>query len=234
MKFIITLILLFITGNLLFSQSAKKLQLTFNPTFNNSALNLSDSSYTSNRSDSLQIETLKFYISEIELLNDNKVVWKEENSFHLIDAAEKKTLSNFLNLPTELIYNKIKFNLGIDSVTNVAGAMGGDLDPTKGMYWTWQSGYVNFKLEGNSLQNADGIKEKKSFQFHLGGYMKPFYPLQTITLNVTEKDSIKINLDAEKIISVIDLQKQHHIMSPCKEAVMLSEKIAKIFSVQQP
>jgi hypothetical protein len=42
------------------------------------------------------------------------------------------------DLPTYLKYDQIQFQLGIDSLTNVSGAMGGDLDPTKGMYWTWQ------------------------------------------------------------------------------------------------
>ena len=78
-------------------------------------------------------------------------------------------------------HDKIKFNLGIDSLTNVSGVMGGDLDPTKGMYWTWQSGYINFKMEGSS---AVCPTRNHEFQFHIGGYQDPFYAMQTLELEV--------------------------------------------------
>ena len=60
--------------------------------------------------------------------------------------------------------------------------MGGDLDPTKGMYWAWQSGYINFKMEGSCSQC---LATKNNFEFHLGGYQQPFYAMQTIELNTT-------------------------------------------------
>lgn len=104
-----------------------------------------------NSKDSIQLETLKIYISELSILNDKNVIWKEQNSFHLIDFSHPSTLLLILKLPSYQSFNKLKFNLGIDSLTNVSGAMGGDLDPTNGMYWTWQSGYINFKLEGKVI-----------------------------------------------------------------------------------
>ena len=129
----------------LFSQTQTSLK--FNPSFGQSKLS-SDSAYKISINDSIQITAFKFYISNLELLNKNKSVWKDSIPFHLIDAFNEKTLA--FKIPTNIPYTKVKFNLGIDSITNVSGAMGGDLDPTKGMYWTWQSGYINFKLEGIS------------------------------------------------------------------------------------
>jgi len=38
----------------------------------------------------------------------------------------------------------------VDSLANVSGAMSNDLDATKGMYWSWQSGFINLKIEGKS------------------------------------------------------------------------------------
>ena len=82
-----------------------------------------------------------------------------------------KEVALCLEIPEDTEFDAIQFNLGIDSLTNVSGALGGDLDPTKGMYWTWQNGYVNFKLQGTSdLCN----NPKNEFEFHLGGYLKPF------------------------------------------------------------
>lgn len=223
-------ILLFFVFNIstLFSQSGNK--ITFHPTYGSSSLDLTNFYYHTQNSDSIRIESLKFYISEIVFFKNDKIVWKEENSFHLVDASDDKSLQIVLKVPTAISYNKLSFNLGIDSTTNVSGAMGGDLDPTKGMYWTWQSGYVNFKLEGKSSLCETRNNE---FHFHLGGYLYPYYALKKINLEVVENKNIDLILDLEKLISSIDLSKQNKIMSPCKEAVDLSEIISTLFRVQQ-
>ena len=124
----------------------------------------------------------------------------------------------------------IKFNIGIDSITNYGGAMGGDLDPTKGMYWTWQNGYINFKLEGKS--NLIGANNNE-FTFHLGGYQNTFSTLQTLQFPVQYLSGIQINIAIDKLINEIDLSKQNHIMSPSKEAVILSNKLPAIFSISK-
>ncbi len=218
MNYTFFFILLFSVTSL-FSQT-----VTVNPIFQNSNLQL-DHWYKLKSGDSISIETLSFYISGVELLHNGKSVWKEKNSFHLIDASKNSSFS----IPSDLKYNQIKFNLGIDSVTNVSGAMGGDLDPTKGMYWTWQSGYINLKLEGKSNLCAT---KKNEFQFHLGGYQHPFNSLQTIELSVKENQKIKIVLDMEKVFEQINVSKQNHVMMPGKEAVIAAKSIAKLFSVQ--
>ncbi len=182
-----------------------------------------------NEQDSLRIETLKFYISNIQVIENDSVVWMEKNSFHLIDASDGKSMSLELNIPTSITYNKIKFGLGIDSSTNVAGVMGGDLDPTRGMYWTWQSGYINFKLEGKSSLCKTRNNE---FEFHIGGYQSPYNTFQSVVLNTGNNRIIDVTIDCMKLFETIDLSKQNHIMSPGSEAVELSQKIAKIFSIK--
>ena len=47
-------------------------------------------------------------------------------------------------------YTELQFLLGVDSLHNVSGAQTDDLDPAKDMFWTWNSGYVMAKMEGNS------------------------------------------------------------------------------------
>lgn len=209
------------------AQVKKMDTLVFQPMFGDSTLVLSTYSYKLNDKDSIQFDVLKFYISGIEFLNKGKPVWKEENSFHLIDASQEKTMSVILKRSSSIICDQIKFNIGIDSTINVSGAMGGDLDPTKGMYWTWQSGYINFKLEG--ISNVCKSKNQE-FQYHVGGYESPFNAFQTVTLDC--KRSNKIEIDIKELLSGIDLSKQDHIMSPSAEAVVLAQKISKTFSVQ--
>lgn len=183
-----------------------------------------DSSFTT-------IETLKFYISGIAFMNKGQTVFSEHNSFHLMDFSKKDKYQLVLEKPIEQPYDHIRFYLGIDSVTNVSGAMGGDLDPTKGMYWTWQNGYVNFKLEGTSSLCQTRHQE---FQFHLGGYQYPYSTLQEVVLRTGNLNEIDIRLDLEKIIDSLNLSLTNKIMSPSEEAVALSSIVANAFSISAP
>ena len=205
--------------------------IDFTPTFGKLSFVLNEDYHFSNKADTIQFNLLKFYISGIELLNSDIPVWKEDNSFHLIDASNDKSFSVFLNRPLNITFNKIKFNVGIDSITNTSGAMGGDLDPTKGMYWTWQNGYINFKLEGKSNRCET---RKNEFEFHLGGYQYPNNALQTVLLAIPANEKTIIYLDIEKLINKIDLTSVNHIMSPSKETILISKNVADTFSVIAP
>lgn len=211
----------------LFSQS-NPITVSIMPMLGNVPLKLGSTYYPSNTSDSIQIQALKFYISCVELLQSNQSMWKEPNSYHLIDIANP--LSGIMNfeVPANIKYNQIRFNLGIDSLTNVSGAMGGDLDPTKGMYWTWQSGYINLKLEGTSNLCKTMHNE---FGFHLGGYMEPYYSLQRIKLDLKDTKSIVILMDIASFFNDIDLSKQNQLMSPGVEALTLSKSMAQLFKI---
>lgn len=211
------------------AQEHNRFQINFSPVFNDSIIHFDETSFKLLSGDSVQFDVLKFYISSIALLNNQKQVWIEANSFHLIDAAKENSLSIELKTPEKIQFNQIKFNLGIDSITNTSGAMGGDLDPTKGMYWTWQNGYINFKLEGRS--NLCQTR-KNEFQFHLGGYQYPFNSLQSIILKADNQEKISVAIDLGKLMNSIDLGKENQIMIPGKEAVMISKQVADIFSIQ--
>lgn len=225
MKKPIIFILLFI---LKLNGITAQVNVYFNPMFVGNKLELNKQYFIVNSTNSIQIETLKFYISNMEFYNTEQLVFKEKNSFHLIDAEDSTTFNLMINLEPNINFNQIKFNIGIDSITNYGGAMGGDLDPTKGMYWTWQNGYINFKIEGKSNLS---IAKSNDFLFHLGGYQNAFSTLQTIQLPVQNSQVIPINMAIDKWINEIDLAKQNHIMSPSKEAVILSNKLSTIFSV---
>ena len=229
LRFTVILLLIICNENALSAQNYEALKLQFNPLFGKVALVLNQSYFSANNNDSIQFDVLRFYISGIELLLNGKTVWKELNSFHLLDASVISSLSINLNTSSKPVFDKLKFNLGIDSITNVAGAMGGDLDPTKGMYWTWQSGYINFKLEGKSKVCNTRNNE---FTFHLGGYQYPYNTLQSVDLNANNSNELSIIINVEEMISKIDLRKQNHIMSPGKEAVLLSNELNKVFSVR--
>ena len=110
-------------------------------------------------------------------------------------------------------------------MTNVSGALGGALDPTQGMYWTWQSGYINLKLEGDFTQSMNA---KNDFVFHLGGYQSPFNTIQKISFQTKKQSTYQIGIELNNLISEVDLQQTKAIMSPRKEAIEMAEKATKM------
>jgi len=209
--------------------SASEVNISFRILYGSSQCLKLDTLYNEN-DHNIQFSTLKFYISTITLADNGSAVYNENNSYHLVDLSNPDSQEIILEDSKNINYNSIEFNLGIDSITNVSGVFGGELDPTKGMYWTWQSGYINFKLEGTSSKSLDPNHE---FSFHLGGYRSPLNPLQRISLE-TNKNQIEIILDVSSIINDIDLEHMNSIMSPDTKAIEISHLIATNFRVNNP
>jgi hypothetical protein len=178
--------------------------------------------------DPLLLNTLRFYLSNFVFLKNGTVVFEEKNSFHLLDLEDENTLDLKFSELEGLDFDGLQFNLGIDSLTHISGVMGGDLDPTKGMFWTWQSGYVNFKLEGTFKKCPTRNHE---FQFHLGGYLAPFQSVQSVQLKVSKPENLVLQLDLTPFFEQVDWAKKYSIMSPCKEAVEASGILANSFSI---
>jgi hypothetical protein len=185
------------------------------------------------KSDTLEIETLKFYLSNIEIEFADKSKIKPHKNYHLIDIEKPNSLLIPITKRENKIISKVTFHVGIDSITSVSGALGGDLDPINGMYWTWQSGYINMKIEGKS----NSCKTRKNqFQFHLGGYLKPNYALRKIEIPIQKNQipngEIKIIADIGNLFSEISLKETNSIMIPGKAAMEIADLFAKIFSVE--
>jgi hypothetical protein len=159
-------------------------------------------------------------------VHENRIVWKVNQGFYLIDLETENSLKISSLIPKNIQFDKISFDLGIDSLTNVSGALGGALDPTQGMYWTWQSGYINLKLEGNCNQS---LQSNYEFVFHLGGYQSPFNTIQKISFETKKQSTYQIGVELNNWISKIDFQQTKSIMSPRKEAIEMAELATKMF-----
>jgi len=178
-----------------------------------------------------RIQTLRFYISKIRFLKNNDVVYQEPESYHLIDLDREESLTLHFSKIHSMDFDAVQFYLGIDSITNVAGALGGDLDPTMGMYWSWQSGYINFKLEGYAPNCS---ARNHVFEYHLGGYMEPYNALSTIqlsTIPIAHSMVVDFNLDA--FLGQLDVVNLPQVMSPSEHSVNLSQKLTPLFSVRK-
>jgi len=221
------LIMLILFGSVsLSAQNNKSEFLSFHFLIGNKALVLDTVSTLDSQKDSLSIQTLKFYVSGIEFYEDNKSVWKEKPKYYLVNTSSHESMTIKLSLPKKTKFSQVKFMLGIDSLTHVSGVMSGDLDPTKDMYWTWQSGYIHFKLEGHSTLCKNS---KKEFQFHLGGYKEPFSTYKQIEI---ESSSTDIYFDLKKITDQLDLRQSDHVMLPGKEAKRLADLLPACFGTK--
>ncbi|MEJ6663127.1 MAG: hypothetical protein QNL31_02380 [Flavobacteriaceae bacterium] len=203
------------------AQWAMAQDLNFEFWFNDAPLVLGQTYYVPQFADSVRIEKLAFYISDVVLKDLEKQNATKITDVHLIDLSQQHTLvveRPTLNHEAQLL----TFNLGIDSTRQVSGVFSGPLDPTKGMYWTWQSGYINTKLQGTS---ASSSARNHKFEFHLGGYRMPYNTLQHVALLINKKQP-KIMVDLGAFFDTLSINNTNHVMRPGKEALALSQLFA--------
>ncbi|MFK7785826.1 MAG: MbnP family protein [Crocinitomicaceae bacterium] len=178
--------------------------------------------------ESYEISTLRFYLSTIEFHTSNGVWHTEENSVHLVDLEDADSWK--IPLPKDLVKSSIdsvSFLLGIDSVTNVSGILEGDLDPIKGMYWAWNSGYINFKVEGKAN------KTESHFEYHLGGYLPPFATARKVILaRNAKRKKIVLQLNLKQFLDTVNMKELNEVMIPGPEAVLLSDQLTNCFSLE--
>ena len=171
----------------------------------------------------VSIDQLRFYISNLQWEDSAAELIAPEKSYHLVDAAVPT--SQRLTLPTSASMTSLHFGFGVDSLTNDAGVHGGDLDPTVGMYWAWQSGYINFKLEGRSEDACD------EFTYHLGGFLNGLDASTNVTVPLENwsDDTKELELVFE-LGNFLEFAKQTagcKVMRPSKEAVELATAFEK-------
>jgi hypothetical protein len=105
---------------------------------------------------SVRIDKLRWYVSLPPAGKKGSKAW-------LLDLADSASLDQQMSRP---VNNKISLLFGIDSAIQVGGVGTGALDPLRGMYWTWQTGYVQWKMEG--AIRVDGLESP--LELHLGGF----------------------------------------------------------------
>lgn len=170
--------------------------------------------------DTLQITQLKWYIQHVAFFSEDSLLCSSTNEAFLMDLADTSTLHFSIPGCGDSPLSHLNFQLGIDSVTNLSGALGGDLDPMFGMYWTWQSGYIHFKIEG--INRSTGI----TFSYHIGGYAAPFKAYQHIELPLDKNGCI---FDIEPILRSAFVENRFSILSPSISAQQLAQIAAQSF-----
>lgn len=137
--------------------------------------------YTNKRGQAFQLTVLKFYIGNVVLHADNGSR-HAVGGYTLIDFEDEASLRIHLDSVPKNVYTSMSFIVGVDSVTNESGPQAGALDPLNGMYWTWATGYIFFKLEGTSPSSP---QPKNLIEFHIGGYRAPYNNIHQVRVDLT-------------------------------------------------
>lgn len=174
------------------------------------------------------IETLRFYLSKMQFHLSGDRWYKDEACAYLIDLDDSDSWE--IPLPKEVAkgsIDSVSFWIGVDSLTNVSGILEGDLDPINGMYWAWNSGYINFKIEGEKHASSTG------FEYHLGGYLAPFSAARKVCLGrskTNKKLTVQINLKA--FLDGIEMDELREVMVPGPDAAALSDHLSNCFLLE--
>jgi hypothetical protein len=156
--------------------------------------------YTNAFAEDYSIKTFKFYLHGLEFINsqNNTTFRIDKNNHYLINVQDTGSTPIKLNLPSSS-YDRISFIIGVDSVRNVSGAQTGALDPALGMFWTWSTGYIMAKLEGNS---PVATTPNNVIEYHIGGFKGAESVLRKVTLNFPATQKLVLKQETTSDITI--------------------------------
>lgn len=120
--------------------------------------------YTNAAGNPWQVDMLKYYISNVTLVKSDSAAYNIGN-YDLIDEEEPESKQFQSNTVPNGTYTSIRFLLGVDSARNNDLDQAGDLDPSYGMFWPWNTGYIFYKHEGYFQDSAGALQ---TLLFHYG------------------------------------------------------------------
>jgi len=151
---------------------------------------------------SIRIDKLRWYVSLPPAGKKGSKAW-------LLDLADSASLDQQMSRP---VNNKISLLFGIDSTIQVGGVGTGALDPLRGMYWTWQTGYVQWKMEG--AIRVDGVESP--LELHLGGFdgVTKSQSMLSDYLIYPTTNSVIAQWDISPFLAEVVRRKKFGVMSP--------------------
>jgi len=210
----------------LVSYATPIVKLKITPLFNNQSIT-ENTWFVSSQKDSIQFTKLKFYFTDFQVKSIKGEINTIDHSNYLIDIFQPETLEIQLSTVSFSNGDELSFNLGVSSDMNTTGAHSGALDPSNGMFWSWQSGYINFKIEGISPSSKT---RQNKFQFHIGGYQSPYNTLRRLTF-ILNKQTTQLNLNLEGFFERTKLAVDNQIMVPGEKANELATEFFNTMTI---
>ncbi len=160
--------------------------------------------YRTAAGDSWSAERLRYYLSNFRLRRAdgswfvNPQSADSSRGYFLVDEADGASKQFQIGPVPAGSYSGLEFLVGVDAARNGAGAQTGTLDPARGMFWTWNTGYIFFQFDGHSPQSGDA---EHALSYHVGGgggatAHSVFLPLPA-PVEVTADTSAELHLHAD-------------------------------------
>ena len=161
-------------------ENGNELQINFRHFVGNDTLVFKSKEYVNELGQKYTVTKFKYYVSNIQLTNDSGKVFSSDEYFLINEDDVQSKGMSIRNIPPGN-YKSLTFILGVDSLRNCSGLQEGALDPIKGMFWAWNTGYIFLKLEGASESSTaqGGI-----FEYHIGGFKEPANAIRRISLEI--------------------------------------------------
>ena len=216
------------------------LKMRFIPTMDGQPLVMNSKTYTNAAGEPFIVTVNKYFVSNFSLIGEDGTSVALSPSYFLVDADSLRTVSITSVLKGR--YTKVSFMIGVDSLKNVSGLQEGDLDPAgraKGMYWDWNAGYIQAKMEGKSP--ASNLVDS-SLLYHIGGFAGQYNPLRMVTLDLPTVLVMEPNkaplLQIQSELSTwfagppaMLFKDKGQVMTPGKESVSIANGYAKGYKV---
>ncbi|WP_295683899.1 MbnP family protein [uncultured Nevskia sp.] len=191
--------------------------------------------------ETLSVKRLQYYLSNPRLLRADGS-WQappqdlqSPEGYYLIDAAKPET-THFLLPPAPAgEYSGVEFTIGVDETRNGSGAQTGALDPAHGMFWTWATGYIHFKLEGSSPASPEA---DHTVTLHLGGnglqrtVFLPFAP-KPVRVSADIQPTVHLHADLAAFLggaAPLKFAEQPLVMQ-AKDGLPLADRLGSLLSV---
>lgn len=200
-------------------QAPTYLDIRIRPSFGRESLVLDYKPYQTASGEQVTVSRFRFYMTQLRMRFADESVYPVPHGNYLIDAEDTASLHIRLAIPEGKRVKALEALIGVDSATNTAGAGGGALDASRGMYWAWHSGYIHAKLEGRC---ASCRTRGHAYELHLGGFRKP-YATQHVLRCAVKGSQLRLRADASAVLAQIVLKDSCTVVEPGALAARIAQ-----------
>ncbi len=173
--------------------------------------------YVTAGGDTVSVSKFQYFVSNIVLIksdNSEYVVPQDKSYFLVKESSVSSKLLTLTDIPSA-DYKGFRFTIGVDSARSrmEESERTGALDKGAAaldMYWSWNEGYIFFKLEGNSPQAVSMMDTADGVTLHVGGYGYNGSPNNLRTAEIISANgvaTVRSNVTPEMhvIVNVLDV-----------------------------
>lgn len=168
-----------------------------------------------------QFEQLRYWVSDLKLVNDKNETYALKDSFYLIEetseitvqdkykyAARKREAVELSGLPAGS-YTKIIFSIGVDAAHNDnMSIQNGELSQLNGMTnvsWMWHTSYIFSSLKGKNTSTETPVAVAVETGLNTNYRTVELVLPTALVVKADKTAKLNLNVDVEKIVKDVDL-----------------------------